>query len=433
MCVTKAAARYGAVLLVLVPAAVAPLRALAQWPSPTPAPNAEPSQEGPARAEQPAPAPAPPPTGGRGPETAQSEPASTSTQPATLAPLLQAESGGAPSAAATAGVAEGQVPPVGVESEEEAEKPWLPWMAAFSWSQGYTAAGFFKRSNQTHNPTYAWSFLLTAGYNFDKDTALSANQYSVIELTDSETTNTRQELVLYDTTLDLSHKFVTYHVDPDQDLALTGGGGLVLPTSKTSRAASLILGTRARVAATYSWKRVLHGLDVGPSFSYQRRWNGSNTVAAAGPFPCALTGRGASQDCGYLGSLSTSRDVFLLGLDGNVQLTEHWVAGVSLTFWWVLARGFDPVTESTSSGPVVVGDMSTTHSRNSRWLLFSLGYKITDWFTATARVNNIFSERGMAGQLRGPLNPLDTVVGLELAVSFDQLYLSTRAHGRIER
>jgi hypothetical protein len=77
---------------------------------------------------------------------------------------------------------------------------------------------------------------------------------------------------------------------------------------------------------------------------------------------------------------------------------------------------------------VLVGDLSTTHSRNSRWLLFGLGYKITEWFSATARLTNIFSERGMAGQLRAPLNPIDTVIGLELAVSFDQLYLSTQPH-----
>lgn len=334
---------------------------------------------------------------------------------------------GPPSATATTQVAERQTTEQGGETEAEEDKPFVPWMASLMWSNGYTVAGLSRSSTLTFNPTYAWAFLLTAGYNFDKRTSLVLNQYAVLELTDSDTTTTRQELFLYDTALDASHKFIMLEPSPEQEFVLSAGGGVLFPTSKTSRAASLILGTRARVGANYSWKRVLHGLDVGPSFSYQRRWNGSNTLAAQSPFPCLRAG-GASQDCGYLGSLSTSRDVFLLGVDANLELTEKWFANVSLTFWWVLARSFDTTVENTSTGPVLLPDMSLTHSRNSRWLLFGLGYKITDWFSATARVTNIFSERGMAGQIRGVFNPIDTVIGLELAVSFDQLYLSTQPH-----
>jgi hypothetical protein len=319
------------------------------------------------------------------------------------------------------------MPTVSDDLKDEAEKPQLPWMGSFSWTQGYTAAGLAPGSTQTFNPTYAWAFLLTAGYNFDKATALIVNQYAVLELTDSDTTNTRQELALYDTTADVSHK-LHYELNPHQELALVGALGLGFPTSKTSQAASLILTTRARIGAAYSWKRVLHGLEVGPSFSYWRRFNSSNTLAAESRFPCDRTGS-ASQDCFALGSASTSRDVFLLGLDGNLSLTDKWVAGVSLTFFWILARPLSSTEEMTLTGPVPVSDASITHARNTRWLLLSLGYKITDWFSATARVTNIFSERGPAGQLRGPLNPIDTVLGLDLAISFDQLYLSSHGHG----
>jgi hypothetical protein len=314
------------------------------------------------------------------------------------------------------------------QSEDGPKKPWPPWTAAFSWSQGYAAAGLSRGSYQTFDPTYSFSFLLTVGYNFDQDTALTLNQYAVVELTDSDTTTSRQQFQLWDTSADLSHKRA-YTLDSNQHLTLAGSVGLVFPTSKASQAATLILGTRARAGVTYRRKDVLHGFDVGPSVGYQRRWNSSNTVEAASSFPCALTGRDASQDCASLGSVSTTRDVILLGLDSTLELTDQLVAGLSLTFFWTLAHSLGTYEETaTLTGPVTIGDASTTHWRNSRWLLLSLGYRVTDWFTATARIIDIFAERGPNGRLRGPFNPLDTVLGLELSVSFDQLYSSTHRH-----
>ena len=58
-----------------------------------------------------------------------------------------------------------------------------------------------------------------------------------------------------------------------------------------------------------------------------------------------------------------------------------------------------------------------------------LAYAFTEWFTAGARITNTFSERSPDGELRAPLNPLDTRVGVDLSVSFDKLYMSTRGHG----
>ncbi|MFI5305801.1 MAG: hypothetical protein ACHQ53_00535 [Polyangiales bacterium] len=310
---------------------------------------------------------------------------------------------------------------------DRGEKPWAPWSATFAWTQYYAAAGLSESAYTTFNPTYSWTFLLTGSYNFDKHTSLSLTQLGTVELTDSDTTAKRQQFLLYDTYLDATHT-IPIKIDSKHGYLLNGLAGLLLPTSKASQAANMILGARARVGAGYATKDVLHGLDLAASVGYMRRFATAGTLQAENRFPCNVSGSDSSQQCAFLGGLTSTRDVTLLGLDGNLHLSDKWSAGVSLTFFWALARGLPSYEVPVATSRVVTGDTSATHWRNSRWLLLFASYHFNDWLSATARATDIFAERGPDGHLRAPFNPLDTLFGLELDISFDQLYLSTRAH-----
>jgi hypothetical protein len=315
-----------------------------------------------------------------------------------------------------------------IEAEQEEWESGPPWRAMLTWGQSYTAAGVAPAAYPTFDPTYAWSFLLALGYQFDKRNEISLTQVAAIELTDSNSTNTRQEFLLLDTLAEYAHN-LSYELDADQSLALTGGAGLVFPTSKSSQAATLILGTRARIAGGYTTKRVLQGLETLLTVSYLHRFTSSNTVSAEAAFPCnSLVD--AAQSCAFLGGSTNVRDVLMLGVDGQLKLTDALMLGAQVSFFFGRAIGLgDAFDTMIDSGVVRIEDNSTTHWRNTRWLIFSLGYAFTDWFTAEARVTNIFSERSPDGTLRAPFNPLDTLLGLDLTVSFDQLYMNTRGHG----
>jgi hypothetical protein len=385
------------------------------------------------------PASAQEPDAEQGEQAADAESSTASPPQASEPPVTQPAAEAAPAApAATPEIAPKNAPgatitaDVGPPTEssdalDEEEKPWAPWSAMFGWTQYYAAAGLSQSAYTTWNPTYSWTFLLTGSYNFDKHTSLALTQLGTVELTDSDTTAKRQQFLLYDTYLDATHT-IPVKIDSKHGYLLNGLAGLLLPTSKASQAANMILGARARVGAGYATKDVLHGLDLAASIGYMRRFATTATVQAENRFPCNVAGGDSSQQCAFLGGPTSSRDITLLGLDGTLHLSDKWSAGVSLTFFWALARGLSAYDVPVATSRITTGDTSATHWRNSRWLLLFASYHFNEWLSATARATDIFAERGPDGHLRAPFNPLDTLFGLELDISFDQLYLSTRAH-----
>jgi hypothetical protein len=426
--------RFAAALGFACALATAPAFAFAQTAAAPEAPATAPDSTAPANAtntpagstNDEAPKEQPPPSPPPSAQPGEQQPSAPSA-PVTTAPPVPAPASAVPAAqAASATGPEDVASESGPESVAEEQLP--PWSANLIWSQAYVAAGFAPSAYPTFNPTYSWSFILALAYQFDKANAVSLTQISAIELTDSDSTNTRQEFQLFDTLAEYAHKF-SYELDTERAFALTGGAGLVFPLSKTSQAATMILGTRARVSGGYTTKSVLSGLDTALTFYYLRRFTSSDTLAAESPFPCNRLGDPA-QSCSYLGGSSNVRDVLMLGAEGTLKLTSKLALGAQFYFYFARATSLAGTIDGMiDTGPVQITDMSATHWRNTRWLVFTLSYAFTDWFGAGARVSNYFSERNPDnGSLRAPLNPLDTLIGLDLTVSFDQLYMNTRGH-----
>jgi hypothetical protein len=437
--------------LVFVSAAALPLHARAQAQSaPESAPSDPPAGEQPAAAPVPVPAdavagpaakedgedaptqeqvpardqvPEPPAT----PEEQEASPPPSSEAPAPTPPTAVPAT--AEPAAATAATASAS-PPAEVEEDE---KPTVPWIATLSWNQAYNAAGLSRGGNQTFNPEYAWSFNVVLGYRFDDRTSIALSQTLALELTDSDVTNTRQEPWLLDTAIDGKRELVDYELDADHALRATGTLGILLPTSKPSQAATMLFGGRVKLGGEYAAEDVLHGLSAGASFSYTRRFLRSNVIEVDSRFPCV---EGDLQDttrsCAHLGSLTNTRDLFVLGFEGDLGLTDKLTLGAQVSFGWNLGAGLRDQSlgvAGSRDGVVEVGDGSLTHWRNSRVIGLSVEYAFTDWFSGATLLTNSFAERSPDdGQYRAPFNAQDMFLGLELSVSFDQLYEATRGH-----
>lgn len=389
--------RLGAWLLVCGLTALPALGSRAQVVPPTPTPPTPPSAE---PAQSPAvpvtPAPAPPPTE----ETILPQPA-----PATSLDRVETDDVG---------------------------KPKVPWTASFEWTQTYNAAGLTRGGTQTYNPEYSWGFKLSLGYVFDERTSVTLSQPVSVELTDSdennsreEVTTTRQEWWLLDTALDVSHSLPVYELAPAHKLKLSGSLRLLIPISKTSQARTTVLGSRAALAAAYTYDHLLQGFDAGLSLGYLHRFTRANTIETETSFPCFRVGSDLSESCTHLGGSSVTADLVALGVSVGLKMTSALHVALALAIGWNRGHGFEAVPLAIETGEITVKDNSVSHWRNVRSIGLSVDYAFTDWFSATAGITNDFSELGPDGEPRGPFHALDMQLGLGLRVSFDQLYLAT--------
>lgn len=350
-------------------------------------------------------------------------------EPAATVPPTPTEEPSAPAEPATgAEVASTRKDTALANALDRDDRMLLDWTAGLLWDHGYGAAGLLRDTGQTFNPTYSWDLIASVGYNFNRDTTLSLIQPMTFELTDSDTTNSRQQFLLDDTGIDLAHTFLRLTPHEGQDLKVSLSGRLLLPTSLASRAATMMLGTRARIQAKYIFEHVLHGLLAYGGARYTRRWNRSDTLETEAPYACTTLSSDASRNCAHLGG-STTRDLVLLEVGAELAFAKQWTVGASLSFGWALARSLDDADLPIASGSVIhVADSSGTHWRNSRLIELTVGYDFTTWFRLSALMSNRFDELGPDGKYRAPFVPYDTAVGARLEFSFDQLYLSTRAH-----
>lgn len=417
------------------PAAIAPLAPAAPGPAPV-APIAPVAPAAPVNSPAAAPKPAPVgptvtptavPAGPQLPPPKDDEQKPSPSEPPAAPPAEPAASA-APSTATAAADAEINLDEntAGEPGSEEEESP-LPWSASIEWGQSYNANGLMRDSQRSFDPQYVWDFLLALGYRLDPLTKLALRQPLTVELTDSDSTASRQELWMLDTTLDLTRQL--WKVKPvGQAWVVSGGVGLVLPISPASQAANVILGTRAKLGLSYDTKRVMHGLSAGTGIAYLRRWAGSNTVSIDDTSNACLVGSDdISHSCTHQGGASTTRDVIKLDVHGELAPIDKLTLSASFSLGWNLAHGLADANIPISTGTSVhLEDTSTTHWRNTREIALGVGYKFTDWFSAEANAVNGFSERGPDGELRGPFHAVDIALGLNLILNVDQLYLAGR-------
>lgn len=390
-------------------------------------------------------APTTPPAGTDTPSTTNSEPAPeadqpTSQDPVPAAPTPPVEQPAAQAPDSTTATTESLIEADIAEAEAEVDEPStaldapaddeaeeeekLAWRGtSFIFDQSLNTYALVQSSQLTHNPTYAWSFSFRPRYYLTDDISVRLRQDLDYELTDSDSTTRNREPVLSDTQLQLSHgKLLEV-----ENLLVSGGVRVSLPTSIASRANELYFGGSLLTSAKYSVDGVAEGLEFGADLSYTHNFAGSNVTSTESDYPCQVVDINAPQVCGQVGGASTISDAVLTTLSASITPVEKLTFDVSFSWWWRLGRGLGDASVPTVSGPIVLEDGSDTHWRNLTWFTLGVGYDVTDWVNASLGLSTLTGQLDPDGSRRNPFYNVDSVVSLTATFALDALYTTMTA------
>ncbi len=283
------------------------------------------------------------------------EPAKLTAEPAKLtSPVVTEPIAVAPAPTATEAAA--PVAGVAVEGEKKSEKPsrWAGTGIILRQMTGVTS--FIKSTDPTWNPNEVLALMLTPRFALTEDGRLYVKgwQYANIELSNSDSTTKKNEGQLSDTILSLG-----YSVYKNKEVGLTVNveGQFTIPTSKSSLAKTMRLGT---------------GIGVSAGFS-------------KGPFSVGVTGRGTH----YFYESQ------------NPVMDKPWLDNCV-----GLATGCDP--------------FQISGSRNSEWrymAIGSIGYEPTSWLSFSVAGGQIgdfpFAQPSSTVYLAGEKNGAATTIAAD--------------------
>ena len=280
------------------------------------------------------------------------------------------------------------------------------------------AYGTFDRSLQpSYNPTYSWAFDLVLRWNFRRDLNARVIQSANVELTDSEFTTEGQQLLLSDTRLRTDYRVGTLALTEGQNLSLMARGTLLVPLSKSSRAATMTTATLGRGTLIWSFDEPLGGLSLIGAWSFRKNWNRETTVQIDEPFPCAIGSTSpGSVDCrnGTLANVDWGSTA--LGL-ANLQINAELSAALAYAHTWNRTYNLPAATVEPLTGPKTIGEAEDFRFRNTQIIDLTVSYMPSPWWTASLSLTNQFFERGPNGELRGPFDPQDLFLGVSVFVT----------------
>ena len=312
-----------------------------------------------------------------------------------------------------------------LDTEDESSR--LPWRGtSLAFVQSLSVNTFLRGAQQSYNPTYAWAFILEPRWYFNKTTYANIDQRMFFELTDSDSTLYARRAMLSDTILGVDTQLHEQKLPRLGELSFTGGLHVIAPTSIASRAATMVVGGRARASAVMNFKHVLHGASLAVQGRYAHRFLRHNTTEAETPFPC-LSGGLTAQNCEFTGGLSNVRDSLGMIAIGSLELTENIALQALVWLSWARASNLAPFSTTLDTGYVVdLPDNSATHWRNDRYIVLGVSWTATQWLALELSVVDYFPEKAPDGSNRGLFNPQDVTVGFTTSIAFDRLYLAAR-------
>ncbi|MBM4353859.1 MAG: hypothetical protein FJ109_08695 [Deltaproteobacteria bacterium] len=173
-----------------------------------------------------------------------------------------------------------------------------PWRGSvLTWRNVGTALSLRKDAELTYNPYYAMELDLHPRWWFGSIVSVDAGASLSRELTDSDVTTQRGEIEWGDVSLGVSAS--RFYVVPVARLGLSAGLSVQLPTSKVSKARTLLVALKPSVRVERQFD-VLDGAWVGYGFSATRFFNESTTSEREAPLipDCLEAGSGCDA---YLG------------------------------------------------------------------------------------------------------------------------------------
>jgi len=314
------------------------------------------------------------------------------------------------------------------EEEESADDsgPSTPWGASFTWNQAFSAYTLAPNAQLSYNPTYSWNFALAPSYTFaDQDLTLSLAASMSVELTDSDATATRREIWINDTSVS-----ATYTGVPEVGgFSFTPTASLVIPTSRSSLAATRIAGTGLSLSTARSFGPV--SLSLAGSYSH---WFARQNVATTeSDYGCHIIdpSGNVSPVCNQIPGYSSTRDTATASLAVSYAPTDNLSLSTSFAMVWAFGHPLaDACFDTLSSDePVCLGDGSPTHLRGLTSFSLGAGYTLTDYLSATLAMSTTSPQLDTDGSYEMPLFNERTQVSLSATLDIDALYRRSASGG----
>lgn len=305
---------------------------------------------------------------------------------------------------------------VAEESDTASKAPWRG--STLTYSHMVTPVSLVKSAMPWWNPYYAHQITLRPNWHFN-DSFFAAAQLSIEqELTVADDTTRRYEVMLGDLLLE---GFWTGWREPTTQIRVSAAGRLMLPTSKASRASSMVAGVAPSVTVSRGFD-VLSGLSTSFLVRGTRYFNQYTTRQYESP---SIIGCGDpdSPACSPFWSSGTRNVAWnltygpVVSLGVTDKLSFSVVALLTRSQLYALTAAKVP----TSTGTVDVGSETGINERYSSLVSVAGTWMFTPAVGVTLSAYTWASTLGLDGKYRNPFFNHLTTCSLDLTLDVERL------------
>lgn len=293
--------------------------------------------------------------------------------------------------------------------------------SSLSYSNVFTTISLDKAAEPTWNPYYAQSLQIAPRYYFYDDFYTSVIWSLEQELTDSDWTSTKRELLWSDVFVDVGYSGWT---EPTTKLRFNGSIRFALPASKISQAQTQVFAASPTFRVTRNFG-VLQGLTVGLAGRWTQRFHTSTTPEydAVGIVGCTKESSACerSRSTGVLnawGDYSVGPSLALMATD-KLYLSADLRFGQSFLYD---ESAVDLSGHGSGGADLGVRDLDTNFSgRYNQYFGLSASYFLMDELTITAGVATPSPQLDLEGLRRSPFFNRFTQVFFDLDFNLDAI------------
>lgn len=289
--------------------------------------------------------------------------------------------------------------------------------SSLSYSNVFTTISLKKDVEPTWNPYYAQNVQIAPRYYFFDDVYASVIWSLEQELTDSDWTTTKREVMWSDVFVDLGYSGWT---EPTTKLRFNGSVRLALPASKISQAQTQLFAASPSVRVSRSFD-VLQGLTLGLGGRWTQRFHNSTTAEydAVGIVKCSKESPTCerSQSTGVLNAWGD----YSVGPSVSLMATDKLYLSADLRFGQAFL--YEDSTEAVVGGIGNGGrNIDTDFSgRYNQYFAMAASYFLMDELTITAGLATPSAQLDPEGLHRSPFFNRFTQVFFDLDFNLDAI------------
>jgi hypothetical protein len=298
-------------------------------------------------------------------------------------------------AAALFAVVAGQARAAEVEPAKaaEAKNPWRG--SAITYEHSFSALSLDKSAEPDYNPYYAQSLMLRPEWHFGDNLYLRGGLSFEQELTDSDETNVKREVVVSDLTIDAGGPSWK---EENSGVKVSGSLRLNLPVSKKSAAEQLYLGLAPGLSLSRKFD-VADGLILG----YQGRFTYNIRKSAQAKYDGSEIRCAPGDDCSQFSNSGRTTSNYSIGHGPSLTLEAMPKLSFMTSYTWVESRLYDLEDATVPPGIVQTGDVDLPSEENIRWrylewFVLEGSYQVADSVGVAVGLNTVHPQQQPNGE-----------------------------------